>query len=303
MSKRNQNTQSLNKFRKATFVLLLVIIICIALYVLLNTQNQSVYTPADGNGSSRLEVAVLDVGQGDCILVVFDTGETMLIDASTKSSAETILNKLDSRGIKEIDILVATHPHADHIGGMEDVVRNYDIGCVYMPDMKSSSKTYKQLISAINEKDIPIIEGYAGLDFSFGPSVCTIVSPQEDANKDANNESIVIFLDYGETDFLFTGDIEAWGEEAILSEGYTIDADVLKVAHHGSRGSTTEEFLSAVSPEYAVISCGTGNTYGHPHDEALELLSRHGIETYRTDIIGDVVFYADGHELSLADAG
>lgn len=303
MSKRNQNTQSLNKFRKATFVLLLVIIICITLYIALDTQDQSVYSPADGNGSSRLEVAVLDVGQGDCILVVFDTGETMLIDASTKSSAETILNKLDSRGIKEIDILVATHPHADHIGGMEYVVRNYDIGCVYMPDMKSSSKTYKQLISAINEKDIPILEGYAGLDFSFGPSVCTIVSPQKDTDKDANNESIVIFLDYGETDFLFTGDIEAWGEEAILSEGYTIDADVLKVAHHGSRGSTTEEFLSAVSPEYAVISCGTGNTYGHPHDEALELLSRHGIETYRTDIIGDVVFYADGHELSLADAG
>ncbi|MFA5676410.1 MAG: MBL fold metallo-hydrolase, partial [Christensenellales bacterium] len=179
----------------------------------------------------------------------------------------------------------------------------YDIGVIYMPDMQSSSKTYKELIAAIDGKGIPVTEAYAGLDFTLGPSLCTIVSPQKDANKDANNESIVIFLDYGETDFLFTGDVEAWGEAAILSAGYIIDADVLKVAHHGSRSGTTEEFLTAVSPEYAVISCGAGNKYGHPHEETLELLRRYGVKTYRTDISGDIVFFADGRELNLADAG
>lgn len=298
-----KKTQPYKVFRNATFVLLLVIIICAAVYIALESNHQSGYLPLDSSERIKLEVMVMDVGQGDCILIVFDTGETMLIDAGTKSSAKVILKQLEAKGIEKIDILVATHPHADHIGGMKDVVMRYDIGCVYMPDMQSTSKTYKELIAAINEKGIPITEAYAGLDFMLGPALCTIVSPQKDANKDANNESIVIFFDYGDTDFLFTGDIEAWGEAAILNAGYIIDAEVLKVAHHGSRGSTTEDFLTAVSPVYAVISCGTGNTYGHPHEETLELLSRHGIITCRTDILGDIVFIADGYELSLSNGG
>ncbi len=303
MPKKNVNAHSYKTFKNAAYVIALVIIICAVLYFALDTSEQSGLSPSDGDGGTQLEIMIMDVGQGDCILVVFETGETMLIDASTKSSAETIINRLDSRGIEKIDIMVATHPHADHIGGMEDIVMRYDIGVIYMPDMQSSSKTYKELIAAIDGKGIPVTEAYAGLDFTLGPSLCTIVSPQKDANKDANNESIVIFLDYGETDFLFTGDVEAWGEAAILSAGYIIDADVLKVAHHGSRSGTTEEFLTAVSPEYAVISCGAGNKYGHPHEETLELLRRYGVKTYRTDISGDIVFFADGRELNLADAG
>ncbi|MFA5676578.1 MAG: MBL fold metallo-hydrolase, partial [Christensenellales bacterium] len=171
MPKKNVNAHSYKTFKNAAYVIALVIIICAVLYFALDTSEQSGLSPSDGDGGTQLEIMIMDVGQGDCILVVFETGETMLIDASTKSSAETIINRLDSRGIEKIDIMVATHPHADHIGGMEDIVMRYDIGVIYMPDMQSSSKTYKELIAAIDGKGIPVTEAYAGLDFTLGPSL------------------------------------------------------------------------------------------------------------------------------------
>ncbi len=299
MSKENAGTQS-NKTLKIILTVLLIIIICAGIYYIYSTQEQTGSPPLSLDGAVQMQVVVIDVGQGDSILVVFDTGETMLIDAGTKSSAKKISNILDTYGIEKIDVLVATHPHADHIGGMESIVKEYQIGRIYMPDKPSSSATYKNLVSAVAENDIPVVEAYAGLDFILGPATCTIVSPQKDIKSDANNASVVIFLDYGETDFLFTGDMETKAENIVLDEGYLIDVEVLKVAHHGSSSSTSEDFLIAVSPDYAVISCGQGNSYNHPHEQTLELLSLYNIELYRTDIVGDVVFTADGRNIKVS---
>ena len=297
--KRTRTPLILNKkFQNTALIVLIVVVLCVALYIAYHEQDNQPAQSASDVGA-HLEVAVIDVGQGDSILVYFDSGETMLIDAGTRSQTDAVFSQLDARGIKAIDILIATHPHADHIGTMADVVERYDIGQIYMPDITSDSQTYKRLIAVIEERDIPMIYAYAGLDFSFGPAMCTIVSPQKNAKKHANNQSVVIFLDFGDTDFLFTGDMEAEAEAAVLEAGYAIDAEVLKVAHHGSSSSTTEAFLISVSPDYAVISCGTGNTYGHPHTKTIELLGIYGIETLRTDLLGTVLFVADGERIDV----
>ena len=279
-----------------TLTIVLVIIVCAAVYFF-SPPAEEAAAPAPAASAEMLQVLVIDVGQGDSILLSLESGETMLIDAGTKQSASAVLAALESHGTEKIDILIATHPHADHIGGMSDVIAQYDIGRIYLPDMPGTSKTYQNLINLIDERGIEVVEAYAGLEFAFGPALCTIVSPQKDANKDANNESVVIFLDYGDTDFLFTGDMETFAEDAVLEAGYDIDAHVLKVAHHGSRSSSSEAFLRAVSPEYAVISCGEGNKYGHPHKEILQLLEYFGIITFRTDLSGDILFIADGEQL------
>lgn len=283
---------------KSFISILFIVILCICVFTYLSNRNMqaSDTLPPD---SSSLSVMVIDVGQGDSILVTSETGDTMLIDAGEKSSTTAIFEELDERGVTNIDILVATHPHADHIGGLQSVIESYSIGTIYMPDKKSNSKTFKNLMKAIDAHDIPIIEAYAGLSFTLGDAQCTIVSPDKNADEDANNESVTIFLDYFDTEFLFTGDMETEAEEAVLEAGYYIDADVLKIAHHGSSTGTTEEFLHNVSPDYAAISCGEDNRYGHPHKETITLLETYGLDPLRTDIVGDILFTSDGHDIQV----
>jgi competence protein ComEC len=163
--------------------------------------------------------------------------------------------------------------------------------------MQSDSKTYQKLMDTIEDRDIEIITAYAGESFDLGPANCTIVSPDKNADYDANNESVMLFVDYMDTEFLFTGDAEKWAEDQVLSAGYDIDADVLKVGHHGSSTSTSVDFLKAVSPGYAVISCGKDNDYGHPHSKTIDRLSTFDIGILRTDFKGDVLFLSDGHTL------
>lgn len=286
------------KERKSFISILLVVILCISFFVYLSNRNVQTAQSAPSDNSS-LSVMVIDVGQGDSILVTSETGDTMLIDAGEKSSTAAIFEELDERGIKDIDVLVATHPHADHIGGLQSIIETYSIGAVYMPDKKSDSKTYKNLIKTIDANGIQIIEAYAGLSFTLGEAECMIVSPEKNADEDANNESVTIFLDYFDTEFLFTGDMENEAEEAVLEAGYFIDADVLKIAHHGSSTGTTEEFLHKVSPDFAAISCGEDNRYGHPHEETLDLLEAYGLEPLRTDLVGDILFLSDGQDIQV----
>lgn len=285
------------KNKRSVWILIITILFAAAaLYIYyLNADD----TPTGSAPNATLDVLVIDVGQADSILVTMSTGEAMLIDAGDSSSKEAIFEELDERNISKIDFLVATHPHADHIGGMQSVIERYDIGMIYMPDMTSESKTYKNLKQTIDDKDIPVTEAYAGEQFSLGAAQCTIVSPGKDDDIDANNESVVIFLDYMDTECLFTGDMEEKAEEEVLADGYMIDADILKVAHHGSSTGTSEDFLDAVSPDYAVISCGEGNTYGHPHEQTLDMLSKYGLDPYRTDISGDILFTSDGHTIQV----
>jgi len=287
------------KMRSRDIVLFIsaALIVAAALYIYLNDKNDEASTV---QGQATLSVMVIDVGQADSILVTMSTGEVMLIDAGESDSVDAIYEELDERNIDTIDILVATHPHSDHIGGMPSVIERYNIGMVYMPDMASSSKIYKKLLDAIDKKDIPITEAYAGERFPLGAAQCAIVSPGADDDIDPNNESVVIFLDYLDTECLFTGDMEERAEEEALTDGSYIDADILKVAHHGSSTGTSEAFLDAVSPEYAVISCGEGNSYGHPHEQTLDLLKEYGLAPYRTDLSGDILFTSDGHTIQVA---
>ena len=284
------------KTRDIILFILIVLVIAALFYIYINVDDEAVATPQRG---AMLSVLVIDVGQADSILVTMSTGEVMLIDAGESDTVEAIYEELDERSIDTIDILVATHPHADHIGGMPAVIEHYNIGMIYMPDMTRSSKTYQKLLDAIDEKDIPVTEAYAGEQFSLGAAQCTIVSPGADDDIDANNESVAIFLDYLDTECLFTGDMEEEAEEEVLADGYYVDADILKVAHHGSSTGTSEEFLEAVSPEYVVISCGEGNSYGHPHEETLDLLTEYGLSPYRTDLLGDILFTSDGYTIQV----
>lgn len=292
--------KSQKKLRNIYVLFIVVLLAAAALYFyFLNTED----TPADTAQGATLNVLVIDVGQADSILVTMSTGETMLIDAGEASSTDAIFEELDERDITHIDVLVATHPHADHIGGMRGIIERYDVGMVYMPNMTSKSKTYLNLMQIIDDKDITVTEAYADEHFSLGAAQCTIVSPGKDDDIDANNESVVIFLDYLDTECLFTGDMERRAEEEVLADGSMIDADILKVAHHGSSTGTSEDFLAAVSPEYAVISCGEGNTYGHPHVQTLDLLSKYDLTPHRTDISGDILFTSDGHTIQVTTGG
>ncbi len=284
----------INKLKRTAAALSLAAVLCLTGCAPLAPEPPVSSSPAAGND---LGVMVIDVGQGDSILVAFGSDDVMLIDAGEQKDAAAIKEELDERGISQIDVLVATHPHADHIGGMAEIIGSCEIGRVYMPDMRSDSKTYQKLMDTIEKHGIPITVAYAGETFHLGDASCTIVSPDKDADKDANNESVMLMVDYLDTEFLLTGDAEAWAESEVLSAGYGIDADVLKVGHHGSYTSTSEAFLKAVSPDFAVISCGKGNDYGHPHQETLDLLDKYDIDTLRTDVSGDVLFVTDGHTL------
>lgn len=297
-----KNSARQTKLTRLILLLCLAVMLCAALYIALTDDGEPAVSqtaePA-APPTEKLSVMVIDVGQGDSILVAFGAEDTMLIDAGEDTDAHAVKEELDERGITQIDVLIATHPHADHIGGMAEIIRSYDIGCIYMPDMQSGTKTYKNIMALIDEHGIELIVACAGESFALGSADCTIVSPGKDDNKDANNESVMLLVDYMDTEFLFTGDAEKWAEKRVLEAGYDIDADVLKLGHHGSRTSTSEAFFEAVSPDIAVISCGRDNDYGHPHPETMALLKKYGIEPLRTDLSGDVLFLSDGHTLKI----
>lgn len=259
--------------------------------------------PADEDKSTtpsgQMKVHIINVGQGDSILIQFHNGQTMLIDAGPDDS---VLSYLNQQGIKKINYLVATHPHADHIGGMAAVIRTFDIEKVYMPRVSHTSKTYENVLLAIKSKGLRISSAKAGVTILDQNGLkANFVAPCSSSYDNLNNYSAVIKIRHGNTSFLLTGDAEAESEQQMLSSN--LKADVLKVGHHGSNSSTTSSFIKAVSPKYAVISCGAGNQYGHPHQEVLSRLSSAGVKIYRTDTNGTVIFTSDGKTLTVKTLG
>ncbi|MFY9472184.1 MAG: ComEC/Rec2 family competence protein [Tepidanaerobacteraceae bacterium] len=247
-----------------------------------------------------LKVHFLDVGQADCILIQAPTGENMLIDAGNNDDADTIISYLNAQGVRRIDVLVGTHPHEDHIGSLDTVIDTYDIGKVYMPRVTHTTKTFEDVLIAIKNKGLKIAAAKAGEIIDFSPNTrVEILAPNSPEYDDLNNYSAVIKLTYGNTSFLFTGDAEDISENEMLASGYDLKADVLKLGHHGSSTSSTEAFLAAVKPSYGVISVGKGNDYGHPHEEVLTRLEQAGIEIYRTDESGTVLFATDGDHIEI----
>lgn len=252
-------------------------------------------------------VEYLDVGQADASLVRLPGGETFLIDAGGNATAKELSARLKEEGVTKIDILVGTHPHEDHIGGLDQILEDFEIGALYMPRVDDSqvptTKTYEDVLTAAAAKGLKIKTGTAGLTLFEDDGVkLTTLAPNSEKYSGLNSYSIVVRLEYGERSFLFMGDAEDDSEEEILEHSFTVQADVLKCGHHGSSTSSSRAFVQAVGPSYAVISCGKDNSYGHPHRETLTLLDELGVKVYRTDEDGTITVRCDGRSLEFATA-
>lgn len=245
---------------------------------------------------SEMTVHYLDVGQGDCVLVSCD-GESMLIDAGDNNQGTKIQNYLKKQGVTKLKYAVGTHPDADHIGGLDVILYKFDCGTVMMPDVSKNTATYRDVVDTMKQKGYRNTVPEPGDSFKLGDAVCTVLGPEE-SYEDANNNSIVLKVEHGENSFLFMGDAEAEAEADILSGGADVEADVLKVGHHGSRSSSSQKFLKAVDPAYAVISCGEDNSYGHPHAETLNNLRAMGVDVFRSDEQGTIVAVSDGSQIT-----
>ena len=251
----------------------------------------------------EVQVHYLDVGQADSILIT-TPDKTILIDAGNEGCGPGIQQYLESQEVDSIDFLIATHAHADHIGDMDYVVENFSIGQIIMPrlseEMVPTTRVYQNLLNAISDKGKKIQAASPGASYAICEGgLLEILAPNRDYD-DLNNTSVVCRLTYGETSFLFTGDAEETSEKDILDAGFDVSADVYKAGHHGSSTSNSLAYLKAVDPQYAVISCGEGNDYGHPHSEVLERFDKLGIQVLRTDLMGTVVVASDGRELQVA---
>lgn len=245
---------------------------------------------------SELQVHYIDVGQGDATLIVCD-GEAMLIDAGDNSKGTAVQFYLQKQGVKSLKYMIGTHPDADHIGGMDVIITKFDCDTIMMPDKESDSATYRDVIDAMDYKGYKNTMPAVGDTYPLGSATFTIIAPNK-PYPDTNNCSIGIVLTHGSNRFLFTGDAEVEAENDILNNGIDIAADVLKVGHHGSSTSTGEAFLEAVGPEYAVISCGVDNSYGHPHEETLAALKNAGVKVFRTDEQGSIIAESDGKSIT-----
>lgn len=253
--------------------------------------------PAANASTGTLQVHYIDVGQGASQLIISPNGRTMLIDAGNNDDEERVVAYLKDQGVSKVDILIVTHPDADHSGGADAVVDAFEIGSIYMPKVQSNTRTFESLLTSIANKNLTIKTAKAGLILDLDETLDVQMIGPVKSYADTNNMSAVVRLVYGETSFLFTGDAELESEQDMLASGTDLSSDVLLVGHHGSSSSTSEEFLHAVSPQAAVIQVGDNN-YGHPAEEVLARLEKHKIEIYRNDIHGHIVAVSNGRTIS-----
>ncbi len=238
-----------------------------------------------------LKVYFIDVGQGDSIFIQSDE-KTMLIDAGTNEAGPKIVNFLQEKGIEKIDYLIGTHPHEDHIGGLDDIILSFPIGTFYMPKVQTNTKTFEDVLDAAMEKGIAITSPKIEDTYQVGKANCTFLSSKIDKSN-LNLSSLVIHMTYEGQSFLFMGDAEKENEEA----KFWPQVDVLKIGHHGSKTSSSKAFLKQTNPQIAIISLGKDNIYHHPSQEVIARLEQINTQIYRTDVSGTILLLCDGKNI------
>ena len=257
--------------------------------------------PSDIPENSNFEVHFIDVGQADSALIECD-GETMMIDGGNVADSNVVAAYLKKEDITELNYVVCSHAHEDHVGGLSGALSVTKADNIYAPKTEANTKAYKNFKKKAEEQNVEIKHPNVGDEIQLGSSTVEFLGPVDENGKDLNSTSIVLKITYGNTSFLFTGDAESDEEEEILNSGADLKSTVLKVGHHGSRTSTSYPFLREVMPQYAVISVEKGNSYGHPNEDTLSKLSDAGVEVYRTDESGDIVMTSDGNSINIVTA-
>lgn len=278
---------------------LLLIFVVAALLIcglsLNNTESADSIKHLDSEGFA---VYYMDVGQGDCEIITLPDGINIIIDGGTGSGEDRLVADIKSLGIEKFDYVIATHPHEDHIGGLDKVIDTFGANKVYMPYASASTRAFEKFAAAVKKSGAEVNEAKAGVVMIDSKDVrAEFLAPCSDSYNELNNYSAVLKLTYKDCVFLFMGDAEEESENEILSGGFDIKADVLKVGHHGSSSSTTDNFLEKAAPQIAVIEVGEDNSYGHPHSQILNKLGKTSV--YRTDKDGMVKIECDGNKFNV----
>lgn len=267
-------------------------------------------TPTPFETKGQLQVFALDVGQGDGLLIVSPGGKTVLIDAGNSQAGDDVVTALQRRNIRTIDLAVATHPHADHIAGLRRVIGKLTVKQLLDSGQSFASTEYEKLLRAVKERKVNYIKAGKGQTFDLDSGVRLEafnprgddrwISQVREGGSVENANSVVLRLTYGNFAMVFTGDAEAETEAEMIRAKTPLHAQILKVGHHGSRYATSDSFLNAVAPQAAIISCGTNNRYGHPSQPTLDRLKKSNVQTYRTDLSGEIVVISDGNTFQVS---
>ncbi len=288
----------MKKFYKSNRTLfILSIIFFVSFFLLGYTSKNSINTKLN---DSETRIHFINVGQGDSILIE-NNNFNILIDSGPNSARDTLISYLKKYKIKKLDYLIASHPHGDHIGSMDDIVNNFYIEEFIMPKVLSTDKNFSNLVNALKSKELKIKNINDNLKIQLSEdNYIDFLWTGDISDDNLNNHSIVIKYVNKNTSFLFTGDIEKEVENILLSSNKSLESTVLKVAHHGSKTSSSKAFLSKVNPRIAVISCGMGNDFGHPHKTTLKALENLNSKILRTDINGNIIIKTNNDELMIS---